>query len=95
MRAAKPASEFLSERSESKEEHRTSLMIHRTLKQFAAVLIGNVLYFFVLMPHLPMSARHQPYRLDWGLLVDAWICLVIYGLIELVIRLRRKRGRGN
>ena len=61
-------------------------MTHRLLKQFAAVLIGSLLYFFVLMPHLPAAARHQPYRLDWGLLVDAWICLVIYGLIELILR---------
>jgi hypothetical protein len=63
-------------------------MLHRLLKQFAAVLIGNLLYFFVLMPHLPPAARHIPYRLDWGLLVDLWICLVIYGLIELIFRRR-------
>jgi hypothetical protein len=70
-------------------------MTRRILKQFVAVLIGNGLYFFVLLPHLPTAAQHQPYRLDWGLLVDAWICLVMYGLIELVIRLRREQGRGN
>jgi hypothetical protein len=58
----------------------------RLLKQFAAVLLGSLLYFFVLMPHLPPAARHQPYRLDWGLLIDAWICLVLYGLIELASR---------
>jgi hypothetical protein len=38
------------------------------------------------MPHLPPAARHEPYRLDWGLLIDAWICLVLYGLIELIFR---------
>jgi len=65
-------------------------MFPRLLKQFAAVLLGCSLYFFVLMPHLPPAARHQPFRLDWGLLVLAWICLVSYGLIELVVRLRRK-----
>jgi hypothetical protein len=68
-------------------------MPRRLLKQFAAVLIGNLLYFFVLMPYLPAAARHTPYRLDWGLLVDLWICLVIYGLIELALRIRRKRER--
>jgi len=68
-------------------------MTHRILKQFAAVLIGSLLYFFVLMPHLPPAARHQPYRLDWGLVVDAWICLVLYGLIELALRIRRSRER--
>jgi len=61
-------------------------MTHRILKQFAAVLIGSLLYFFVLVPHLPPAARHVPYHLDWGLLVDAWICLVLYGLIELLFR---------
>lgn len=65
----------------------------RLLKQLAAVVLGSLLYFFVLMPHLPPAARHQPYRLDWGLLVDAWICLVIYGLIELAFRQRRKLNR--
>jgi len=63
----------------------------RFLKQFAAVLIGSCLYFFVFMPHLPPVARHQPYRLDWGLLLDAWICLVLYGLIELATRFQRNR----
>ena len=61
-------------------------MLRRLLKQFAAVLIGSLLCFFVLMPHLPAAARHQPFRLDLGILIDAWICLVIYGLIELIMR---------
>jgi len=67
-------------------------MTRRILKQFAAVLIGNLLYFFVLIPHLPPAARHTPYQLDWGLLVDLWVCLVIYGLIELLLRLWRRRA---
>jgi hypothetical protein len=65
-------------------------MPRRLLKQFAAVLIGNLLYFFVLIPHLPAAARHTPYHLDWGLLVDLWICIVIYGLVELLLRLWRQ-----
>jgi hypothetical protein len=66
-------------------------MLPRLLKQLAAVVLGSLLYFFVLMPHLPPAARHEPYRLDLGLLVDAWVCLVLYGLIELAIRSRRNR----
>jgi len=58
----------------------------RLLKQSAAVIFGSLLYFFVLMPHLPPAARHEPYHLDWGLLIDAWVCLALYGLIELVFR---------
>jgi hypothetical protein len=41
------------------------------------------------MPYLPPAARHTPYRLDWGLFVDAWICLVLYGFIELIFRRTR------
>ena len=63
-------------------------MLPRLLKQFAAVLLGSVLYFFILMPHLPPAAQHQPFRLDWGLLVLAWICLVLYGLLEFATRRR-------
>jgi hypothetical protein len=61
-------------------------MLPRLLKQFAAIVLGSLLYFFVLTPHLPPAAQHQPYRLDWGLLIDAWVCLVLYGLIELIFR---------
>ena len=61
-------------------------MFSRLWKQFVAVVGGSLVYFFVLMPHLPPAARHQPFRLDWGLLVDAWVCLVCYGLIVLVSR---------
>ncbi len=58
-------------------------MLRRLLKQFAAIVIGNALYFFLLMPHLPAQAQHRADKLDLGLLVDFWICVVIYGLIEL------------
>jgi hypothetical protein len=67
-------------------------MLRRLLKQLASVVLGSLLYFFVLMPHLPPAARHEPYRLDLGLLIDAWICLVLYGLIELAIRWRHNYG---
>ena len=69
-------------------------MLRRLLKQFVAVLVGNLLYFFVLMPHLPPGGRHQPDRLDLGLIVDFWICVVVYGLVELVDRRwKQKQGR--
>ena len=61
-------------------------MLSRLLKQATAVILGCLLYFFVLMPHLPIAAQHQPFRLDWGLFVIVWICLVLYGAIELAVR---------
>ena len=46
-----------------------------------AVLAGNAAYF-LLMPYLPLAARHVPPRLDLGSAVDFWFCLVIFGAIK-------------
>lgn len=53
----------------------------------AAVVLGNLIYFLI-MPYLPPAAQHRSYRLlpDLGLLIDFWICLVLYGLIALLFR---------
>lgn len=48
-----------------------------------AVLAGNAAYF-LLMPYLPFSARHVPFRTDLGLAVDAGCCLVALGVTKLV-----------
>ncbi len=66
-------------------------MLRRFLKQFIAVVVGSVLYFFVLMQHLPQAGRHQPFRIDIGLLVNAWVCLVLYGIIEWLDRKWRRK----
>jgi hypothetical protein len=60
-------------------------------KSLAAVLLGNGAYF-LLMPHLPPAARHAPNRLDLGLAVDFWFCLVAYGAIDLLQRRRSRRA---
>jgi len=65
-------------------------MARRLLKQLVAILIGNAIYFLLLMPHLPPAAQHRPDKFDLGLLVDFWVCVVVYGLIELVSRKLRK-----
>jgi hypothetical protein len=65
-------------------------VLRRLLKQLIAIVAGNLLYFFVLMPHLPPSGRHVPFRIDLGLVVDAWICLVMYGIVEWLDRKRRR-----
>lgn len=72
-------------------------MLRRIFKQTVAVVVGNLLYFFVLMPHLPAAGRHRPDRLDLGLIVDFWLCVVLYcvvlyGVIELIDRRRRQRA---
>ncbi len=65
-------------------------MLRLLLKQTIAVVAGNLLYFFLLTPHLPVAGRHRAGRLDLGLIVDFWICVVMYGLVELVDRRLRK-----
>ena len=59
-------------------------------QSLVAVVAGNAIYF-LLMPKMPRSARHTTFRFDLGLVVDFWICLVIYGLLELLKRRRRRR----
>ena len=51
------------------------------IKSLCAVLMGFGLYYF-LMPSLPPAARHKPLKFDLGILVAAWFCLCMYGLIE-------------
>ena len=53
----------------------------------AAVLAGNAAYF-LLMKHLPSQARHVPFQIDLGLLVDFWFCLVVFGVIKTVAKRR-------
>jgi hypothetical protein len=67
-------------------------VLRRLFKQLIAIVAGNLLYFFVLMPHLPPAGRHHPDRIDLGLLVDFWVCVVLYGLIVLLDRKWRSDG---
>jgi hypothetical protein len=62
----------------------------RLIKQTIAVIVGNLLYYFVLMPHLPPAGQHRPGKLDLGLIVDFWICVALYGVIELIDRRWRR-----
>ena len=52
-------------------------------RSLIAVLAGNAIYFGI-YNHLPSKVQHQPFRIDWGLVLDAWVCLVCYGLVRLV-----------
>jgi len=51
------------------------------LQALLAIIAGNVAYF-ALLPSLPPVARHHPFRLDLGTLVDFFFCVVAYGLIR-------------
>jgi hypothetical protein len=62
----------------------------KLVKYLIAILIGNAIFFLVLSPHLPPKARHGINRIDLGLLIDFWVCVVVYGAIELMLRKRRR-----
>jgi hypothetical protein len=57
------------------------------LQALLAIILGNVVYF-LLVPSLPMVARHRPTRIDLGMVIDFWFCLVVYGLIRTARRWR-------
>jgi hypothetical protein len=71
----------------------SKLAVANFVQALVAVLAGNVLYFLVL-PHLPPQARHVPPRVDLGMLVDFWFCLVIFGAIKTVAG-RRNRSSNS
>jgi hypothetical protein len=49
----------------------------------AAVLAGNAVYF-LLARYLPLAARHDPFRVDLGMVVDFSICLAAFGIIKTI-----------
>ena len=59
----------------------------RWLEYLAAILIGNAIYYLSLAPHLPDIFRHQGFQIDGGVLVDFIVCVGVYGLIRLGVRL--------
>jgi hypothetical protein len=63
------------------------LTVRTWLEYLAATVIGNVIYFYSLEPHLPESLQHNSRGLDLGSLVDFLVCVGVYGLIWLGGRL--------
>jgi hypothetical protein len=61
--------------------------MHKWARALVAVLVGNLAYFTV-MPKLPASAQHVPFRLDLGLLLDCCLCAVAFALVTLAWRRR-------
>jgi len=51
------------------------------LQALLAIILGNLVYF-ALLPSMPPAARHRPFRLDLGTVVDFFFCVVAYGLIR-------------
>jgi hypothetical protein len=62
------------------------------LQSFIAVVLGNAVYF-LLMPHLPPPARHQVGKMDLGVVIDFWFCLVFWGAIKTLARRKQTEER--
>ena len=71
-----------------------SVVLSNFLKSLVAVVLGNAIYFLLIMPLLPAAGRHGIARIDLGLVIDFWVCLVVFGLIEL-LRRRKRAGAGT
>ena len=68
--------------------------LSKWLRYLVAILLGNGLYFS-LTPHLPPMAQHKPYHVDLGLLIDFWLCVLIYGALESASFLHRRLRSGG
>jgi len=55
----------------------------RWVEYLISVLVGNAIYFAVLLPGLPRSLQHQPFSVDAGLLLAFLCCVLVYGAIRL------------
>ena len=55
----------------------------RWVEYLISVLVGNAIYFAVLLPGLPRSLQHQPFTLDAGLLIAFVCCVLVYAAIRL------------
>ncbi|HVN82837.1 MAG TPA: hypothetical protein VMW38_27895 [Terriglobia bacterium] len=63
------------------------------LKSLVAVVGGNIVYLYI-RKWLPESLRHEPFRLDWGIVADFWICVALWGLLDLAHNVVRKLRSG-
>jgi hypothetical protein len=57
--------------------------LRRWLEYLVAILLGNLIYYFSLLPHLPEALRHVGFQVDWGMALDFVVCVAVYGLIRL------------
>lgn len=57
------------------------------MQALLAIILGNLVYF-LLLPSLPLAARHHPFRIDLGIVLDFSFCLVIYAAIRNVRKWR-------
>jgi hypothetical protein len=65
-------------------------VLRRFIQALIAVLAGNAIYFLLLWPYLPPRARHGIGRIDFGRLVDFWVCAVAFGGVKLLWKNKKR-----
>lgn len=63
----------------------------RWLEYLIAILLGQAIYYFSLVPHLPENLHHQGFQVDFGMLLDFLVCCGVYGLIRVATKLSVRR----
>jgi hypothetical protein len=59
----------------------------RWIEYLVAILVGNAIYYFSLMPNLPDALRVHGFQTNWGTVLDLAVCGAVYGLIRLALSL--------
>jgi hypothetical protein len=57
--------------------------LRQWLEYLIAILLGQVIFYFSLTPHLPDALRHHGSNIDLGMGIDFLVCVAVYGLIRL------------
>ena len=70
-------------KSDARPERTRQATKNNFLRSLLAVLAGNLIYYSI-ERYLPAVAQHQIYKIDLGLAVDFWFCLVCYGVVRLI-----------
>lgn len=66
--------------------------LFRYLRWLVIIPSGNGIYY-AFFPWLPRALKHQTYKVDLGMLLDAGFCLIVFAVFELVAFLQKNRGQ--
>jgi len=63
------------------------VIIGKFTKIFVAVIGGNAVYY-IFEDRLPDIFHHKLFTFDWGLLLDFWVCVFLWVILDLLSKLR-------
>jgi len=68
------------------------IFIGKFTKIFVAVIGGNAIYY-LFEENLPAVFHHRVFAMDWGLLLDLWICILCWLTLDLASKLVLRRRK--